>query len=179
MPNSYFKNISPIRKSATGFTLIELLVTIAIIAIISVVAVALFGNIQRDARDGKRRAELESIANALEVNKSNTGGPYNPIDNTDFAGSVYPGSSTVEALDPQGYPYCIAVSTTVTPPTALPTNFSGVTGWNSGSTQCPTSPGTWAKLGGTTPANTTVSWTVCTRLENKGVVNSYCRSNTQ
>jgi prepilin-type N-terminal cleavage/methylation domain-containing protein len=158
-----------------GFTLIELLVTISIIAIISVVAVALFGNIQADARDGKRRAELESIANALEVNKSNSGGPYNPILASQFGGGVFPSGTTTVADDPQGYPYCIAASLTTTPPTAITNGQIGT--WTTSA--CPNPPTGYNTITGTTPANTTVSWTLCTRLENKGTPAVFCRSNTQ
>ena len=158
-------------NTSKGFTLIELLVTIAIIAIISVVAVALFGNIQADARDGKRRAELESLANALEVNKTGGGGNYNPIvATTMLGGGTFPGASTT-ATDPQGYPYCVAGNATSTPPTAI----SALTGWATTLT-CPAG---YTVMSGTQPPATTVSWTLCTRLENKGVPAAFCRSNTQ
>lgn len=164
-------------NTSKGFTLIELLVTIAIIAIISVVAVALFGNIQADARDGKRRAELESLANALEVNKTGGGGNYNPILASQLGGGLFPSGSTTRSDDPQGYPYCISSSATSTPPTAL-TNAQTST-WTTGT--CPTAPAGWTVISGTQPAATTVSWTLCTRLENKGSspAVAYCRSNTQ
>ncbi len=158
-------------NTSKGFTLIELLVTIAIIAIISVVAVALFGNIQADARDGKRRAELESLANALEVNKSGGGGNYNPIvAATMLGGGTFPGASTT-ATDPQGYAYCILSNATSTPPTALNT----VVGW----TTALACPGGYTVMSGTQPPATAVSWTLCTRLENKGTPAAFCRSNTQ
>lgn len=157
-------------QTSRGFTLIELLVTIAIIAIISVVAVALFGNIQADARDGKRRAELESLANALEVNKSSGGGNYNPIvAASQLGGGLMPGGGAT-ALDPQGYPYCVQGNATTTPPAN-----SVLTGWAT-TPACGTS---YTVISGTQPANTTVSWTLCTRLENKGTPAVFCRSNTQ
>ncbi len=162
-------------NTSKGFTLIELLVTIAIIAIISVVAVALFGNIQADARDGKRRAELESLANALEVNKTSGGGNYNPILAAQLAGSTFPGASTT-ATDPQGYPYCIGASVTTTPPgVAVVANFvlSPIGCAGAGGTAG------YTVMSGTQPPATTVSWTLCTRLENKGTPVAFCRSNTQ
>lgn len=172
------KKLPSDRNIAQGFTLIELLVTIAIIAIISVVAVALFGNIQKDARDGKRKAELESIANVLEINKSGAGGPYLPIDNTDFGGNAYPGTVANIASDPQGYPYCISVSTSV----AIPNLPAGTSGWASGTTAgamgCPSGSPTYVKLDGTTPASNTVAWRICTRLEAGGGTN-FCRTNSQ
>ncbi len=169
------KHLPKSKTSVKGFTLIELLVTIAIVAIISVVAVALFGNIQQDARDGKRRAELESLANALEVNKSGGGGNYNPILAAQLAGSTFPGASTT-ATDPQGYPYCIGASATTTPPgVAIVANFvlSPIGCAGAGGTAG------YTVMSGTQPANTTVSWRLCTRLESKGSPTVYCRTNTQ
>ena len=164
-------------NTSKGFTLIELLVTIAIIAIISVVAVALFGNIQADARDGKRRAELESLANALEVNKTGGGGTYNPIvASTMLGGGLFPSGSSTRADDPQGYPYCIGASATTTPPgVAVVANFvlSPIGCAGGGGTAG------YTVMSGTQPANTTVSWRLCTRLESKGSPTVYCRTNTQ
>ncbi len=53
-------------KNKNGFTLIELMVAISIIAIISVIGAALFGQAQKNARDGKRINEIGQIQNALE-----------------------------------------------------------------------------------------------------------------
>ena len=160
-------------RSRSGFTLIELLVVISIIAIISVIAIALFSNVQADARDSKRKAELEAIANVLEVNKS--AGNYNPILPTNFGGGVYPGDGvSVIALDPQDYPYCIAASTSSTPP-ATPTDvteFSTIP-------LCPNTPVTYNKITGLDPPTTTISWKLCTRLENKGTPTVFCRTNVQ
>lgn len=49
-----------------GFTLIELMVAVAIIAIISVIGTTLFGQAQKNARDGQRINEIGEIQNALE-----------------------------------------------------------------------------------------------------------------
>jgi prepilin-type N-terminal cleavage/methylation domain-containing protein len=166
-------------KQSKGFTLIELLVTIAIIAIISVVAVALFGNIQETARDGKRKSELEAIANVLEVNK--TGG-YQRILNTQFGGNKMPGQSVAvsgsnnrNALDPQNFPYCI--STTNNAPDAA------VTGWAAASdivlgtgAACPSAGGYTAIISNSTPASDSVRYKICTLLE-AGTV--FCRTNIQ
>ena len=168
-PSAGFTLISKER----GFTLIELLVTIAIISVISVIAVALLGNVQADARDSKRKAELEALSNALEVNKTSGGGTYNPLLANQLAGGVFPGGGA-EALDPQGYPYCIKASTTTIPPT---NSVIGAGVWASGTTAC--GEATYLKISGTVPANTTVSWTLCTRLENKGTPQVFCRTNRQ
>ncbi len=164
-----------------GFTLVELLVVITIIAIISTVAIVVYGNIQADARDAKRKSELETIATVLEVNKSAAGGNYNPLLASMFGGLVFPGGVTSEALDPQGYPYCIAMSSNTFTPAILPANLSGVSGWvnTPGMTDCPATPTGWSKLSGTEPPTSTVSWTICTRLENQSTPMAYCRTNSQ
>jgi hypothetical protein len=98
-----------------------------------------------------------------------------------FGSQVFPGGITSEALDPQGYPYCISTSDTVSPPVGLPQNLSGVSGWVNSSplTSCPTAPFGWSKLTGTQPDSATVSWSICTRLENKGTPTAFCRTNSQ
>lgn len=167
------------QTSQKGFTLIELLVTIAIIAIISVVAVALFGNIQADARDAKRISELEAIANALEVNKTSTG--YQPISPNKFGGGNYPaptaGSAT--ALDPSNYPYCLSFNNTGAAITnATTANFATTPVCNAGGTSG------YVVINGTDlssaiPTAGTTTWKVCTRLESKGVPSVVCRSQNQ
>ena len=51
-----------------GFTLIELLVVITIIAFLAVIGIVAFTNAQAQARDGRRRADIDVIATALEAN---------------------------------------------------------------------------------------------------------------
>jgi type IV pilus assembly protein PilA len=147
-------------NTSKGFTLIELLVTIAIIAIISVVAVALFGNVQQKARDGKRVAELETIANALEINKTN-GGQYNAFATTQFAGGVIP------ALDPGGVNnYCISNSSATTAPVAG--------NWPN----CTTGTAGYTTLANFAPTAATTSYKICTLREIDTPL-VFCRTNTQ
>lgn len=56
-----------------GFTLVELLVVISIIAILSVIGVVIFTNVQKSARDAKRRGDLKAIVNALEIYRTSNG----------------------------------------------------------------------------------------------------------
>lgn len=56
----------PIIQSKKGFTLIELLIVIAIISILISIGMAAFSRAQAQARDGERKANIESIRGALE-----------------------------------------------------------------------------------------------------------------
>ncbi len=182
-PNTANKTLT--LNPSKGFTLIELLVTIAIIAIISVVAVALFGNVQSNARDGKRKAELESIANALEVSKTSSG--YQPIANTNFGGNLMPGNTTIAtattfkwAIDPQNVPYVIDTTAGVSDPSG-----AALTAWvaNASPTTAAGTPPTgsaWAAIAsGATPTANSLQYKICTKLENGGTPLAFCRTNTQ
>ncbi len=75
-----------------GFTLIELLVVVAIIALLSVIGIAVFGPIQSRARDARRKADIDAISKAYEVNydPNNNPGPYKLLTGTDFQGGAIP-----------------------------------------------------------------------------------------
>lgn len=73
-----------------GFTLIELLVVMTIIAVIAAAGIVNFRNASRSARDGRRRADLEAVRQALVLYKVQTGcyplGTYTAVVNTLIAG---------------------------------------------------------------------------------------------
>lgn len=56
-----------------GFSLIELLVTIAIMALIMGASLTAFDASKKTARDGKRKADVESLRSALEIYRSDKG----------------------------------------------------------------------------------------------------------
>src|SRR3989344_4750312 len=68
-----FKNIRRIIMKNIGFTLVELLIVITIISTLSGIGFAVFGNATRNARDAKRKADLEQIRTALEMYKADNG----------------------------------------------------------------------------------------------------------
>jgi type II secretion system protein G len=56
-----------------GFTLIELLITIAIIGILSAIIGIAMVNPQKEARDAKRKSDLELIRSGLEIYNADCG----------------------------------------------------------------------------------------------------------
>lgn len=56
-----------------GFTFIELLVVITIIAVLTSAALVSFRTTNRNARDSKRKADLEQIRSGLEICRVETG----------------------------------------------------------------------------------------------------------
>lgn len=56
-----------------GFTFVELLVVVTIIAVLSGVGIASFSSTNKEARDAKRKADLEAIRSALEICRAENG----------------------------------------------------------------------------------------------------------
>ena len=75
-----------------GFTLVELLVVVSIIAVLSVIGITVFGNVQRGARDARRKADIDSIAKAMEAiyNTATCLGTYCALSGTFFASGQIP-----------------------------------------------------------------------------------------
>lgn len=63
-------------KNPQGFTLIELMIVVVIIAVLAVIGVTVYSNIQKNARDSRRRADIESISKALEAHVNQSANQY-------------------------------------------------------------------------------------------------------
>ena len=152
-------------KTQKGFTLVELLVVIAIIAILAVVGVTIFSGTQKNARDARRRADIDAIAAALESSKG-TAANYPNLGTTMFASGAIPddtGNATAE--------YCAAASVT------LPTTWANTAA-------CASAPlSTFTTVAANNPA-AGAAWTVCARLEESTAdtgagLKVHCKSNAQ
>lgn len=156
-----------------GFTLVELMVVVSIVAILSVVGVTVYSGIQTRARDAARRADIDAIANALEVNKV-SGGVYTQLANAQFA------AGTIPLKDPSGNVYCGNVTPSTIASnniTAQPTATDCVPATN-GAGSPPATIG-YKAISDTVPvpAAGTTSWKICTWLETTSA--AYCKQSTQ
>lgn len=195
-----------IRKYNKGFTLVELLVVLSIIAILSVIGLTLFNGAQQNARDARRKADVDAIASALESKRQPGAVVYLPVAATDFSSGTIPADNTTAQ-------YCIRLYTDIdtVKTEALPTLTATSWGVPGASTVCPAdaAAGTstiWypatatAGTGGFQPlappavvpfsdasgnANKK-SWKICARLENPSApagsgfaAGTYCKFSAQ
>lgn len=79
-----------------GFTLIEILVVATILVLLAGLMVTSYSTLLKSSRDGKRKADIESIRGALEILRSNNNGTYPASTYLNF--SVCSGASLIDSL---------------------------------------------------------------------------------
>lgn len=157
------------RSESKGFTLIELMITVSIISILAVVGVAIYSGAQKNARDAKRRGDIDAIAKALEQTKLSNNN-YIALTGSSFQSGVVPTSVF------PGQPYCIGGSDTTTSP-AVPSAW-GSPGGAAGNSCAPNPPYTQVNADGSNmlSGGLNVSWRICSVLESPANT-VYCRAN--
>ena len=100
-----------VRRHARGFTLVELLVVTLILSILMAVALPLYLNAVKDSRIKTNRANMQTIANAVQAAFVKTG----PVDYTGFYGAAGPTKEpdlTSIPKGPNGEVYSVGAGTT-------------------------------------------------------------------
>lgn len=146
--------------------MIELMVAITIVAIMSVAGIIVYTQVQQNARDTKRREDINAIATALEGQKDPTTATYASITAANFPTRAIPRDPTGSTVF-----YCISAS-------ALGDNTvpSVPTSWTARE-NCPVN---YNLFNTGNEMNGRAAWTICALLErgaNPG--NIVCRSNSQ
>lgn len=157
-------------KSQKGFTLIELLVVVAILAILAVIGATVYNNVQINARDARRKSDIDAIASAFEANKVQNSPTYTGLAASQFQQQSIPTDTTTAK-------YCISTSL----PVGTIANPTIASAW-AATVACPTAPGVSASqtaygVIGDASGNGSGAWTICARLESGGTF--YCKSATQ
>ncbi len=102
-------------KSSKAFTLIELLVVTTIIIILSAIGLATYRRASRNARNGRRKADLETVRQALMLYKSENGCFPNDSSFTDMMSTISDYISESGLVDPKNSsPYTYSYSHTGT-----------------------------------------------------------------
>ena len=165
-------------KQKRGFTLVELLVVVAIIAILSVIGLTVFSGAQSNARDARRKSDIEAIQNSIETTRTPGTVFYTSVPSAGFSAGTIPQDSTNA--------YCIRTTIAAGGVTDNPSTATGGS-WASGT--CPNTAATanetaWAAIpqAGLTFTASTVGWKACTKLEGKDSSSNpivYCKPSSQ
>lgn len=91
------------RKKQLGFTLIEILVAATIMAVLTAIGLVSFSIANRNARDAKRKADLEQVRAALEIYRSdNTSYPAVSVTgNLAQVGTIATYLTSTSVMDPK------------------------------------------------------------------------------
>lgn len=65
--------LSTLRKTNSGFTMIELLVVATIIIVLTTIGLVSYSQANQNARNGKRRTDLETVRQALVLYRTDAG----------------------------------------------------------------------------------------------------------
>jgi len=91
-------------KRDKAYTLIELLVSITIVLVLTVVGVASYASVGKNARDARRKSDLEKIRVAMEMRKQEKGS-YPDTIGGEADSLVSEGYIDTEPIDPRGFKY--------------------------------------------------------------------------
>lgn len=170
----------PKQENKKGFTLIELMVAIAIIAVLATIGYTVFSGATVNARDTKRRQDIDAIVSALESKKISGQNYYQAVAATDFAGGSVPADpKTAATTNPQNYCF---IAYNALPPTTPPTTLTAA--HFSNKQTCTAAAGSPIAAGTTLlkafaagdPAVNVSSWEICAFLEQAGGI--YCKIST-
>lgn len=167
--NIYMNKFLPkTSRNPKGFTLVELLVVIAIIAILSVIGMTVYQNVQKNARDAKRRGDINAISKAMEVNYGKTtGGQYDALVGTMFSSGSIPqdpidtSAVTTDSACPTVCEYCFTQGTSAQTAAACANATGKIT------------------TAGPTGGSANPYWQVCANLETTTASTYYCKANSQ
>lgn len=143
-------------KQYKGFTLIELLVVIAILAILATIGAVVYGPISKNARDARRREDINAIAQAMETNYIQSTGKYQALVSSMFSSGV-----PTDPVNSDNFQYCARETSDDSAPAMGACTGADV-----------------ISSGGPPHGDTYTKWVVCATLENS-TPNYYCRSNVQ
>lgn len=173
-------------KQIKGFTLIELMVVVAIIAILSVIGLAIFSTAQANARDARRKGDIDAIANVLETSRSPGTVFYTSLPAASFSGGKVPKDTyTTERYcimsvvdvdtkisDPTAWGAVVCPTAATTTPTAGKTiTYTEIPDTGIASTVAP-----FGAAGPLVVSNNVTAWKVCAKLESGSY---YCKPSAQ
>lgn len=174
-----------IKQFSKGFTLVELLVVVTIIAILTIIGITVFTSVQKNARDARRKADINAIANAMEANYDKTANPgvYDSLKTSFFSSNKVPqdpiNNITSRICNSQLCKYCydesdsattVNVCVTTTGNSPVYPKFIDENGY---ATTSLVTGGNGGPQGGVGYPY----WMICANLE--GTVAYYCRQNIQ